>query len=812
MSAFKASLYVGSISLAVAALTNAGAAYAQDSASGDDQVVGLEEIVVTAQHRSENLQNVPLAVSAINAQQIEQRFSRDIAQLGGLAPNVVIDTLYGANTPIISVRGVQLNDGEKSFDPAVAVYLDGVYLATTTGALLATFDASDVEILRGPQGTLFGRNTIGGLIHVRRREPTGQLEGRISATYGSFQQFDVKGVLNLPSIADGAISTKVGMISLNGGGYFQNVVRNQREGDKRFNMFSASMKIEPSPSAKIVINYDYIDDNTPTTPVTSQTSSAEVFCIAAAAAELSCGAPVSNADYHRHPVTNFVQPQRYNAHSLIVNGNYNISPDHELVAVVGYRSSKEKAINKFDGLEQSNFFVYRPQTQDQFSGELRYQGSISTAKIVAGAYYYKASYDINQRTYFFHSDIPTNSTEEQVFDLMRGSTVEGEVPGQFAKQDTTNYAFFGQVDWEVVPNLTLSAGGRYTNERKEMCAGSGTGPESDRDFVSAYGYCPNSISSLPVFVTNAVDPVTGATRPQTGILTTSKFTPKFGANYKFDNGMVYASYSKGFRSGGFNGRASSAFSLGPYEPETVESIEFGVKSQWLDNRLRTNLNFFSMDYSGKQEDVVFPDPVLVTVTVVQNAAKARMQGFEGEFQFIPTEGLTLGLNVGYLDAKYKGWMDLGVNLDPATKTAQPFVEIDKSSFSMRRAPKWSVDASAVYKTELSNGDKLTFDGAIRFKSKYFIGANTLSPNPENPLLVKQQALVDASMTYETGPFRFSFFGKNLTNQNYFTHVLDVGTGYGGTPTNSSPVPIPGLWTYGTIAAPRTFGVEAQFKF
>ncbi|NLR41612.1 TonB-dependent receptor [Novosphingobium sp. ERN07] len=806
----KVCLNLGSAALGLMAVCGSPAAHAQDTTANDSGLTTLQEIVVTAQHRSENLQNVPIAVSAINAEQIEQRFSRDIAQLGGLAPNVVIDTLYGANTPIISVRGVQLNDGEKSFDPAVAVYLDGVYLATTTGALLTTFDASEVEILRGPQGTLFGRNTIGGLVHVRRAEPTGEFGGRISATYGSFEQMDFKGVMNLPSIADGAISAKVGLISLHNGGYFRNIVRNKREGDKDFNMFSASVKIEPSSSAKLVVNYDYIDDNTPTTPVTSLTGPGELFCIITTVG--SCGAPASDSDYHRRPVTNFVQPQRFNAHSLIANGEVEVAPDHNLLAVVGYRTSDEKAMNKFDGLEQPYFFVFRPQTQKQFSGELRYQGTISTAKIVAGAYYYSASYEIHQRNYFFPSPIATNSTEDQIFDLMEGNTVGGETPGGEAKQRTRNYAFFGQVDWEAVPNLTLSVGGRYTHEKKRMCAGTATGTVGNRTFTSAFGDCPDAIANLAVYTPNAVDPVTGAVTRQTGILTTSRFTPRFGVSYKFDNGMVYASYSKGFRSGGFNGRASSAFSLGPYQPETVRSIEAGFKSQWFDNRLRANVNFFRMDYSGKQEDVVFPDPVLVTLTVVQNAAKARMQGVEGEFQFIPAEGLTLGMNVGYLDAKYLGWLDLGTNLDPATAAARPLVTIDKSGFSMRRAPKWSLDANAVYRTSLGEGKTLILDGSIRYKSRYFIGANTVSANVENPLLVKPFAMVDASITYETGPFRFSLFGKNLTNRNYFTHVLDVGTGYGATPTNPTPVPIPGLWTYGTIAAPRTFGIEAQVKF
>jgi iron complex outermembrane receptor protein len=277
--------------------------YAQDQSDNQDAETrgGLTEIVVTAQKRTENLQDVPVAVSAVNAEQIESSFSRDISEIAALSPNLVIDPLYGVASASIGIRGIQLNDGEKSFDPAVAVYLDGVYLATNTGALLNTFDAEAVEVLRGPQGTLFGRNTIGGLVHLRRKEPTGELGGKVVATYGRFDQFDVKGVLNLPSIADGAISAKVGVVSLNGGGYFKNVTRGVTEGDNDFMMYSAGLKIEPSPFAKLVVFYDYIDDKTNTRPVTALTAQGEAFCFGVFGPIDGCGRPMSDADFHRRP-------------------------------------------------------------------------------------------------------------------------------------------------------------------------------------------------------------------------------------------------------------------------------------------------------------------------------------------------------------------------------------------------------------------------------------------------------------------------------------------------------------------------------
>ncbi len=169
-------------SLACFAVVFAPAVYTQDGsgdAEGAQPREWLPEIVVTAQKRTEKLQDVLVPVSALTAEQIERSFSRDISEIGALSPNLVIDPLYGVASASIGIRRIQLNDVEKSFDPAVAVYLDGVYLSTNTGALLNTFDADAVEVLRGPQGTLFGRNTIGGLVHLRRKEPTGELGGKV---------------------------------------------------------------------------------------------------------------------------------------------------------------------------------------------------------------------------------------------------------------------------------------------------------------------------------------------------------------------------------------------------------------------------------------------------------------------------------------------------------------------------------------------------------------------------------------------------------------------------------------------------------
>lgn len=767
----------------VVAMSPISAAWAQDA---QDDSSGLEEIVVTAQKRTQNLQDVPTAVSALSATQIEESFGRNISELGALSPNLIIDPIFGVASPAISIRGMQLNDGEKSFDPAVAVYLDGVYLASTTGALLAVFDAEAVEVLRGPQGTLFGRNTIGGLVHVRRKEPTGEMGGTVSATYGRFQQVDLKATLNLPSFADDTVSAKVSVVSLNGGGYLFNTTRNVREGDNKFLMFSAAIKYEPSDTAKLVINYDYVDDNTAAPPITSQSGPGELFCAAFA----ECGAPTSDGDFHRHPSTAVEQPQSYKGHSLIANGELEIGDGQSLVTTIAYRESTEKSFQQWDAVEPNLFYTIRPQTLDQFSAELRYQADFEAMKLVVGGFYYNSGYTNDQQTFFFG----------------------GEVPGTGGTQRTKNYALFGQLDWDITEKLNLSIGGRFINEEKSFCGRLGTGPLESRVLVSAYGDCTDEEKNSGVYTPDATNPVTGEVLPQTGLASWSRFTPRFGLTYQLDNGIAFVSYSEGFRSGGWNGRATDAFAVGPYDPEKVKNIEAGFKTQWADNRIRINVSAFTTKYQNKQEDVVFPDPVAITVTLVQNAAEVNIKGFEAEMLFLPVDSLTLGVNIGHLSSNFVKWEDTGFNLDPETMEDTPFVTIDKSNFKLRRAPNWTVDLTARYEYELKNDHRVVFNASYRWKDDYYIVGNTFAAQSPNPGLVESFGLFDASVAYITDAWKISVFGKNLGGTNYFNHVLDVGTGYGGTPTDSTPIPIAGLWTYGSIAAPATWGVELQFDF
>jgi iron complex outermembrane receptor protein len=778
--------WIGLIAAAVAgpAMAQTAPQQAEEAVpAGREIATGLGDIIVTAQRRAENLQDVPVSVSALDAAGIERAFARDIKDVSSLSPNLVIDPILGNGTAAISIRGMQLNDVEKSFDPAVAVYLDGIYLASTTGALLQVWDAEAVEVLRGPQGTLFGRNTIGGLIHVRRAKPTGELGGKASITYGRFDQFDAKASIDLPKLGD-VLSTKLSVMRLSGGGYFEDVSNTNNDGDTNFLGLTFQALLELGDRFEMSLIYDYMDDKTNTRPVTALTFRGQLFCLAGN--EPGCGRPATDSRFHREGRSTVEQDAFLKTHAITANATYNLADGHDLVAVVGYRQTEEDAIQDFDGVSAFLFQTQRPQDQDQLSIELRYQGSWleDSLKIVAGGYYWDSTYELRQRT-----------TSPAFF----GNPQISARP--IFQQENQAYALFGQVDWTVFDRFTLTLGGRWTKEDKDARGRSRVFlGETELPGSTAFGDFPTGTPGyVPSFVNAA-----GQTIRVTGQASFKDFTPKVGLSYKFDNGLVFASYSEGFRSGGFNGRSTEPNSLGPYDPEKVKGFEFGTKTQWLDNRVQVNASLFFTKYDNKQEDVVFPDPTQVTVTVVENAASAQINGAELEFRAVPADGLTLGVTVGYLDAKFKDYIvpNIGGGV------------IDKSDFELRRAPKWTLALNGVYEYPLPNDATLVFTANYAYKSDYFIVANTLSSAAVNPGLVKSHGLLDLSVNYETEFWSLSLFGKNLTNESYFMHVLDVGTSYAATSaTNPTPVvAFPGIWTFGTINPPRSWGIEARIKF
>jgi len=752
----------------------------------------LDEIVVTARKREEAIQNVPVAVTAFDTRFFDDYNTRDLNDLEGFIPNVVIDTVSA--TPggaSFYIRGIGTQEVEKSFDPAVGLIIDGVYLANSTGTLINTFDFEQVEVLRGPQGTLFGKNTTGGVINVRRSRPTGEFGLKYEMTFGSFGRHDFKAIVNAPVVED-VLSAKVSYSNLNDNGHLENLaVGGNRQGGKEFQSINVGLLFEPTDNLNIYAQFDHIADRGDAGPLQdiSQTPAQAAANPVNAAPELTCllqlapppagtgrGAcgPFGSGNDLTNIAQDFINVSDLNLNAYTVEANLELG-DFTLTNIFGYRNSDDLVTQDFDALPIPVFSTIRSQQFNQLSNELRIAGELADGlNVVAGAYYFKDYYQLTQRTLFF---LPLVSP-----------VPAGTEGGNAAEQDRKSYAVFAQADWNFWEDFTLTLGGRYTWEEKK--------------FVS-----------FPRIPTPGTTYLLGAAAR--GEEDWAEFTPKAGIDWQAtDDLLTYYTFSRGFRSGGFNGRNTVPELIGPYEPEFVNQHEIGIKSDWFDRTVRFNAAAFYTKYDDKQEEIIQPAPPGAggtgSATVVENASTATLWGLEAEFLWTPpqVEGATFGANVGYLNAEYDSFCaDLNGPLIAPTAaqttcgTVTPIAAggalrpVDNSDLVLRRTPEWQFGIFGQYEKEIGPGE-FDMTVAYRWTDGYVVEA---SNDPRG--FLDSNGLLDAQAGYTYGwagdnRAKLTVFARNITNEK----------------EPNSAVTIPGLIAFAGITPGRTWGIELSGEF
>lgn len=747
---------------AVAGATALAAAPAQ-SQSDAEPVVGLEEIVVTAQKRAENLQEVPIAVSAFSAAMLETQYQRDIGDLTGRVPSLMISpSPSGPGAANVSLRGIFFQEIEKSFEPGVGVVLDGVYLSTSTGQLLQSFDFEQIEVLRGPQGTLFGKNTTGGALNVTRTrpDPAGGFKGKVRGTVGSFGRTDLEAVVSIPLIAD-RLAVKIGAFSLNDSGSWKNITLDEKVVEKDYQALTVALRATPNSDLDLQLTYDHVDDDSDLpglisrfSPALRATGSPGLFNGADRPCFNDFMPGICDRSTPRNETRqNFRGQASYDLDAITFNGRYDFG-SMVLAAVSGYRDSTEWALNDGDAIEYDLFRTWRPQKFHQFSQEVRIESDLEgPLSFVAGVYYFKSNYELRQSTYLDLAALQN---------IPPGTLISRSSYG--VEQDYESTALFLQGDYRLTDALTLTLGGRYTWDDKKI--------------------------RFDNYAASTTFPSTGAlTASTTRDAKWDEFTPRVALRYAFNPDLsMYASYSRGYNTGGFNGRAASAALLGPYDPEIVKSVEVGVKSELFERRLRVNAAVYENRFSDKQEEVIVAIPVApFTGTTVSNAAKARYRGAELEFTAVPLDGLTVSGSVGYLKAKY---LDFFASLRPGTPA------VDNSGLTLRRAPEWTASGSIDYQFPLGIGEA-GVNGSIRHISAFEMQAinDPLGHQPAH-------TLVDAALRYSwimgDVDLTATVFGKNLTNTTPNTVYTTAG--------------INSFVSYVGEALRRQWGFELQAKF
>ena len=744
----------------------------------------IDEIVVYSRKREEAIQNVPVAVSAFDTAFFDNLNTRDLNDLEGFIPNVVIDpvsaTPGGAS---FYIRGIGTQEVEKSFDPAVGLIIDGVYLANSTATLVNTFDFEQIEVLRGPQGTLFGKNTTGGVINIRRSRPTGEFGLKYEATFGSFDRHDFKAVANAPIIED-VLAVKVAYANLNDDGHLENLAIAGNQGGKEFQDINVGLLYTPLPELEIYAQYQHVADRGDAGPLQdiSQTPAEAALNPVNGASELTCllqlgaGRPGCGAFGTGDNLTDVSQefPNKadlnLNAYTLEINYDWN---GWTLTNIFGQRNIDDEVFQDFDAVPLSVFSTIRNQYFSQTSNEFRVSGNLfDQVDLVAGVYYFKDYYQLQQRTLFF---LPLISPAPA-----------GTEGGNFAEQDRKSVAGFAQADWNIWEDVTITFGGRYTWEKKE--------------FLSR----PRIPSSAATYFLGA---------PARGEETWTEFTPKAGVSWQATEDLLtYYTFSRGFRSGGFNGRNTVVELIGPYQPEFVNQHEIGVKSDWFEQTLRFNVAAFYTKYTDKQEELIQPAPPAAgtgSATVVQNAGEATLWGIEAELLWSPAliEGATLGANVGYLNAEYDSFCadldgpDIAATsalcdvATPVTGSAFGLQPVDNSDLQLRRTPEWQFGVFGQYEKEFNNA-RWNSSIAYRWTDEYWVEARN---DPRG--LLDSQGLLDAStgITFNWGndyATTLTVFGRNLTNE------IQA----------NSAVTIPGLIAFAGVQPGRTWAIELSGRF
>ncbi|HEY8352220.1 MAG TPA: TonB-dependent receptor [Sphingomonadales bacterium] len=639
--------------LTLAAVTPALAQ--QQPASGGNRLAGIEEVVVTAQKREESLQSAPLAVTALTGNMLERTFATDLRAINGTVPSLVVTNVVNATmTAAISIRGIGVQEADGFVDPAVGVVVDGVYQGSNTTALLDLFDVERIEILRGPQGTLFGANTIGGVVNVITKQPTGEFGGSGRVTVGNHGRFDAMAAVDLPIVKD-VLAGKISVMSKHTDGYYTNVLDGKSAGGQDVTTARGYLHFTPNEAFDATLQLEYGRGRNDSPPVVNYADPGMGLYVAGTS--LTLDAPI------RYETA--VQGGNYSDFN-IYGGTLTMNWDSgvaRLTSITNYREWKLDEWTDQDGTAVDLYHTRRVTDHWQFSQELRgTMNPTENTELLAGVFYFRQNYKLDSLSYleFAAPDLQWQLNNDQ---------------------DDESIAGFAQGYWNVTPDLRLQAGVRYTWQEKQMDI-----------FTSNY---------IGDFIIDAESPSAKESWTHWGW--------RVGADWQAtENLMVYAYQARGSHSGGFNGRANSQANIGPYGLEKVDTYELGLKSDWFDNMLRVNLAGFYNDYKDMQVDqltYVNNNPL----TIVENAASAEIKGVELEAILAPAPGLVINGTVSYLDAKYKDFF-FDIDADPSNG------QEDATHLALRNAPKWQTSLGVTYEFDLGPG-YATLNGQWSYTSR-----------------------------------------------------------------------------------------------
>ena len=787
-----------------------------------EQQQGLGEIVVTATRRQTKLQRTPIAVSVVDQNLIAQASPDNIGDLALYVPNFSAETITGFNAASFALRGVGQNNIIVYFEPPVVVLVDDFVTPSVQTQLLDTFDVAQVEVLRGPQGTLFGKNSSGGAVTVRTKRPDLDrlfADGEIS--YGSFNTRTAKAAVNVPLGQIAALRVVGGYEKSDG--YYKNsacygpvnnltafrpppnnifipskfdgvtgCLNDGSVGGKDVVNARVKLLVAPTDNLRALFQYEILRDRSGTVPSVNEN---QLYTGTVPFLTDILGLKVPNSS--RDPLNNsgitlrndaFQRDiQRINVDGLYANIDYTFNVG-TLTSVTGWRKQTSRLPNSYagvtavapDGDRLSVFDASRDDDRKTFQQEFRFASDFKGPfDFVAGAFYQHDTVDfcVSQLLGFLDlvsGPLPFGNWNDTPFILCNA-------------QKAKSKAVFAEGNYKFTDRLTLTAGVRQTWDDKVW-----------RGRQQAFIPTLNGGFDLGIKLNEPLD--ASVYNYSAGVITlndkSKKLTYRFSLSYQAtDDIFLYATHATGYKGGGFNdqigGFAPFGADLNAFreaaratKPETAKSFEAGIKSDLLDHHVRANLTGFYVKYADLQKQLNVPlvvngQPNQVTIFV--NAASATVKGFEAELTAKPMSNLTLRGILGFQDAKYDKYTAPGAGYDLATSP-------------LDRAPKWQWTLAANYLVPLGS-HKLTFNGSVAYQSR-----NLFTQSITDPLgntFLNARTLVDASITFSDSKDRYfvRLIGQNLTDERYRTASQNVA----------------GLWLNSQYGPPRFFGIALGAK-
>jgi iron complex outermembrane receptor protein len=738
------------VAVGMVALTLDTAHAQQAESTADNPSQGLQEVVVTAEKRSTNLQNTPVAVTALSGSALTENQVRQLDDLVSLVPNFKMGAEQGIAQ--ITIRGIGSSSYLPGSEGAAAVNLNEVYVSRNVAQQSGLFDIAGIEVLRGPQGTLFGRNATAGAVNITTGQPTSELSGYGHVTAGNYGEVRLEAAISGPLVED-TVLARLAVFRESNNGYGTNVVTGSDIDNQNNYGIRGTLVYQPTDNLKGTFYGEYYDE---------KDHSAGFHYFGAAGLTGLPGAlgtpPTFLLDGGYAPsnvrdIANGINPE-FELKTWAYTGvlEWNNGGAFSLKSVTGYRGQSANAVYDLDGGYPLNGYYVQGEPAHQISEEIQAHYDTRTLHLTGGLYY-------------FHEEDSANPAAAVISTATWGPVVGITFPtpyfidaiNQNATISTNAGAAFAQGTYDLTDQLSLTLGVRYSAERKHI---------------------------YDQFQVNATEPYTGANPlpPAVDIpsITFYSTTPKVGVQYQIDSRtLVFASYSQGFKSGGFDIGVADPKA---YLPEKLTDYELGVKSTTFDNRLRANIAAFYYDYTNLQVQ-----EVVGTTVQTSNAGAAHDYGVEAEFTFLATSALQFDASAAWTHARYASY----IGPDPA----QPLLStVNFTGKTLDNAPDYQATLTAQYTWDLPVGT-LVARGAAEYSSRFYFAPNNLA-------LLSQAAYVKGDLYAIYRPdskWELTGYVKNIGDTTTKTSALVASPLFG------NPV-------LGSLAPPRLYGMELQYKF